>query len=77
MALGVYAHTDFPEKINFKQTSCTLTTGQAHTYFNKKSVMNTYIYMRRCPALPRAVSSQTFTFVTNTSALDCSTVPVQ
>ena len=47
-----------------------MTTGQAHTYFNKKSVMNMYVYMRRCPVLPRDLSSQTFTFVTNTSALD-------
>ena len=47
-----------------------MTTGQAHTYYNKKSVMNMYIYMRRCPDLPRALSTQTFTFVTNTTALD-------
>ena len=47
-----------------------MNTGQAHTYFNKKSVMNTYVYMRRSPALPSALSSKTFTFVTNTSALD-------
>ena len=70
MALGVDIHTHLSEKSNFKKTSCTLNTGQAHTYYNKKSVMNTYIYMRRCPALPRALSSQTFTFVTNTTALD-------
>ena len=70
MALGVDIHTHFPEKSNFKQISCTLTTGQAHTYFNKKRVMNMYVYMRRCPALPGALSSQTFTFVTNTTTLD-------
>ena len=70
MALGVDTHTHFPEKSNFKKTSCTLTIGQVQTYFNKKSVMNRYVYMRRCPALPRALSSQTLTIVTNTTALD-------
>ena len=70
-------HTHCPEKSKFKQASCTLTIGQVHTYYNKKGLMNMYVYMRRCPPLPWDLSSQTFTFVTNVSALDKPTIPVQ